>query len=68
MSIDARIERDRSYITRAHARRALGYLTTSLPELENVVIPELMEKWDEAIDKTRIDRKPEEDKCRDKAD
>lgn len=42
------------YISDTHARRAIGYLSGSVPELRNVPVPVLAEAWGEALEKTLI--------------
>lgn len=40
------------YISDTHARRAIGYLAGSVPELASVDVPRLAEEWAKAIQAT----------------
>lgn len=40
------------YISGRHARRAIGYLTAALPELQAVEVPRVAEAWAEALERT----------------
>lgn len=40
------------YVSDTHARRAIGYLTGSVPELRNVEVPRLAGAWGEALAQT----------------
>ncbi len=50
-----RVLDDGWYISGEHARRAIGYLTTSVKELNKVDVPNLALKWGEALEKTLDD-------------
>jgi hypothetical protein len=40
------------YVSDSHALRAIGYLTAAIPELHNVDVPFVAEKWAEALTNT----------------
>lgn len=48
----SKVKSDGWYVSDAHCRRALGYLSYAIPELRAVEIPTIAEEWANALEKT----------------